>query len=111
MIFFLWLAFHDALVTREHMCHWGYTGDSLCLFCHAKQENRDHLFFECGLSRRIWRTLMAECGVVDPSLTWDALVLWSRQNMKGASLHVSARKLCFSAAVYNLWLHLNALLH
>jgi hypothetical protein len=54
---------------------------------------------------------MAECGVVDPSLTWDALVLWSRQNMKGASLHVSARKLCFSAAVYNLWLHLNALLH
>lgn len=54
---------------------------------------------------------MAECGVVDPPVTWDALVLWSRQNMKGASLHVTARKLCFSAAVYNLWLHQNALLH
>lgn len=50
---FLWLAFHDALVTREHMCRWGYSGDSLCFFCHVKQENRDHLIFECGLSRRI----------------------------------------------------------
>jgi hypothetical protein len=64
--FFFFFAFHDALVTREHMYCWRYTGDSLCIFCHAKQENRDHLFFECGLNRRIWRILMAECGVVDP---------------------------------------------
>jgi hypothetical protein len=26
--FFLWLAFNDAIVTREHMCKWGYSGDS-----------------------------------------------------------------------------------
>jgi hypothetical protein len=27
------------------------------------------------------------------------------------SLHDTARKLCFAVAVYNLWLHRNALLH
>jgi hypothetical protein len=31
--------------------------------------------------------------------------------MKGNKLQVTAKKLCFAAAVYNLWLHRNALLH
>jgi hypothetical protein len=34
--FFLWLAFQDALTSREKMCRWGYTGDILCLFCRFK---------------------------------------------------------------------------
>lgn len=29
--FFLWLAFNDAIVTRERMCKWGYSGDSVSL--------------------------------------------------------------------------------
>jgi hypothetical protein len=53
MHFFLWLALKDAIVTKEHMCRWGYSGDSLCLFCRSRQENRDYLFFECSLSKRV----------------------------------------------------------
>jgi hypothetical protein len=63
--FILWLAFHDALSTKEKLCGWGYSGDSLCLFCHASQVSHDHLFFECRFSRRIWRSLMAECRMID----------------------------------------------
>jgi hypothetical protein len=54
---------------------------------------------------------MAKCGVANPLVTWDAIFLWSRQNMRGKSLHVTARKLCFATVVYNLCLHRNALLH
>jgi hypothetical protein len=109
--FFLWLAFHDALITREHMCRWGYKGDSLCLFCHSKQENRNHLFFECSLSKRIWTALMAECGVADPPVVWEDVSRWSKRHMRGKSLHVAALKLCLAASVYNLWIQRNLLLH
>jgi len=51
--FFIRLAFNDVIVTMEHMCIWGYSGDSLCLFYRARQENIEHLFFECSLSKRI----------------------------------------------------------
>jgi hypothetical protein len=109
--FFLWLVFRDALITREHMCHWGYNGNSLCLFCHSKQENRNHLFFECSLSKKIWSTLMAECGVADPPVDWENVSRWSKQHMRGKSLRVAALKLCLGAGVYNLWIQRNLLLH
>jgi hypothetical protein len=109
--FFLWLAFKDAIVTREHMCRWGYSGDSLCLFCRASQENRDHLFFECSLSRSIWRSLMSNCGMNSSPLNWNSNVHWSLQNMKWKNLQTTVRKLCFASATYNLWLYRNALLH
>jgi len=44
-MFFLWLVFHDALITTVHMCCWGYNENYLCLFCHSEQENRN-LFFD-----------------------------------------------------------------
>lgn len=93
------------------MCKWGYSGDSLCLFCRARQENRDHLIFECSLSKRIWQSLMLECGVADPPLTWNSIVHFSLQNIKGKNLQAIARKLYFTASTYNLWSHRNALLH
>jgi hypothetical protein len=105
--FFLWLAFQDALTTREKMCRWGYTGDILCLFCSFKQESLAHIFFECSFSRRIWRSIMADYKVLDPPNDWDLIVKWSSAGMKGKNLYSTARKLCFAATVYNLWMQRN----
>jgi hypothetical protein len=109
--FFIWLAFQDAITTRENMCRWGYTGDILYLFCRFKQESLAHLFFECSFSRRIWRSIMADCKVLDPPDDWDLIVKWSSAGMKGKNLHSTARKLCFAATVYNLWMQRNCLVH
>jgi hypothetical protein len=109
--FFLWLVFMDAIVTREHMCRWGYSEDSLCLFCRSRQKNRDHLFFECSLSMRVWRALMVDFGIDDPLLSWNIVAIWSLQYMKGNNVKATAIKLYFAAVTYNLWLHRNALLH
>jgi hypothetical protein len=54
---------------------------------------------------------MAECRMIDIPISWDSIVQWSLGCMKGKQLQATARRLCFAAAVYNLWLNRNALLH
>jgi hypothetical protein len=54
---------------------------------------------------------MADCRMIDPLVSWNSIVQWSMVSMKGKKLQAIARKLCFAAAVYNLWLNKNALLH
>lgn len=51
--FLCWLACRDALVTKQKMVCWGYTGDVNRLFCHGGMESRDHLFFSYSFSKRI----------------------------------------------------------
>jgi len=54
---------------------------------------------------------MSDCRMGDPLLNWNSIVHWSLQNMKGKNLQTTAKKLYFAIAIYNLWLHRNALLH
>jgi hypothetical protein len=74
--FLLWLTFRDALVTKQKMCSWGYSGRSLCLFCYGKQESREHLFFSCSFSQRIWLQLMADCSFTDVPVDWEFVESW-----------------------------------
>jgi len=109
--FILWLVFRDALVTKHRMCSWGFTGPSNCLFCHGCIESRDHLFFLCGFSRRIWFALMKACGYSDPPSDWDLVVVRSVVRLKGKSLKSCLAKLYLGACIYHLWKQRNALLH
>jgi hypothetical protein len=109
--FILWLAFRDALNTKEKLCLWGFNCSSVYLFCHAQQESKEHFLFSCSFSRRIWRVLMADCLVVNPPVDWDSVVWWFQEKACGKSLKSYLCKLCFGAAVYNLWKQMNDLLH
>jgi hypothetical protein len=109
--FILWLVFQNALVTKQRMCSWGFTEPSNCLFCHGCIESRDHLFFLCGFSQRIWFALMNACGYYDPPLDWDSVVVWSAARLKGKSLKSCLAKLCLGACIYHLWKQRNALLY
>ncbi|XP_062158796.1 uncharacterized protein LOC133866284 [Alnus glutinosa] len=109
--FVLWLVFHGALITKEKMCSWGFNGNISCLFCHACVESRDHLFFSCGFSRRIWYTIMRDCSIPYPPVEWDDIEDWCGSVMKGDNFYASLRKLYFGAAVYHLWRQRNLLLH
>jgi hypothetical protein len=105
------LAFQDAITSKENIYRWGYTGDSLCLFCKFKQESLAHIFFECSFSRRIWRSIMADCKMVDPPINWELVVKWSFASMKGKSLYATTQTLCFAATIYNMWMQRNYLIH
>jgi len=109
--FMLWLVFRDALITKQRMCCWGYSGQILCPFCYGAQESREHLFFRCSFSRRIWNEIMAECYFYNVPLDWDDIVVWSLKVLQGKSLRAVLGRLCFGAAVYHIWKQRNDLLH
>jgi hypothetical protein len=72
--FILWLAFRDGLTTKYRMSLKGYTRSMVGLFCHEHIETKEHLFFSCSFSRRIWRVNLMDCGVVDPPVFWTDVV-------------------------------------
>lgn len=72
--FVLWLAMRDSLTTGERLAGWGFIGDVLCLFCRNCLESRDHLFFECGFSSRIWKAVLGRCLVNDPLTVWTEVL-------------------------------------
>jgi hypothetical protein len=109
--FILWLVFCDALVTKQRMYAWGYAGPSNCLSCYGCMESCDHLFFHCRFSRRIWYSIILDCGFSDPPFDWDSVVVWCVAKLKGKSLKVCLAKLFLGACIYHLWRQRNALLH
>jgi len=109
--FLLWLVFKDALITKEKMCKWGNEGDCLCLSCRGSIENRAHLFFQCGFSKRIWRSLMVLCLEHRSLETWEEITYWCITELSIDCFKTRLRILCLGAAVYNLWRQRNVLLH
>jgi hypothetical protein len=91
--FLLWLMFWDALVTKQRMCGWGYTRCSLCLFCYGAQESREHLFFRCSFSSRIWTKIMAECSILNAPLDWDAIEDWGLKTLQGSNIRANLGRL------------------
>jgi hypothetical protein len=72
--FVTWLAMRDALSTSKKLLGWGFQGDVKCIFCIFGIEDRDHLFFSCGFSGKIWKNVMGLCGVLNPPTCWDDVV-------------------------------------
>jgi len=109
--FFLWLVFRDALVTKYKMCCWGFSGNILCPFCYGGMESRDHLFFKCSFSCRIWIHIMADCSLINVPVEWDCIESWGNTMLIGKSLKACLGRLCLGATVYHLWRHRNDLIH
>ncbi|XP_059429242.1 uncharacterized protein LOC132163058 [Corylus avellana] len=61
--FIMWLAMKDRLLSGERLLKWGYKGEVQCSFCHSQLETRNHLFFECNFSSRIWNFYMLRCRI------------------------------------------------
>jgi hypothetical protein len=67
----------------------GVLGLSLCLFCYAKQESKDHIFFSCSFSSRIWKGIMGDCSFDDVPTSWDIDVeIWSPKLLRGEKFAV-----------------------
>jgi hypothetical protein len=111
--FIMWLAIKDRLliVTGERLLKMGYKGEVQCSFCHSYVETRDHLFFECSFSSRIWKFSMLRCRVEQPPIIWDDNLQLGCKSRGKKSLHFLLCRLVFGAVVYNLWHTRNELRH
>lgn len=72
--FVVWSAIKKCLTTVDRLLKWGYKGEVQCAFCRNCIESREHLFFKCGYSARIWKEGMGRCNLLDPPLDWDDVV-------------------------------------
>lgn len=73
--FFLWLTVKACLTTGYRHLKWGASGDAKCLFGRNYIETRDHLFFECGLSKRLWKAVMYLCLQLGMPMEWKQLFI------------------------------------
>jgi len=109
--FLLWLACRDTIVTKHKMFSWGYIGDVNCLFCHGCMEDRDHLFFICSFSRRVWRVVMAVCLIENPPICWDEVLQWGLAVFHGKTIKAYLGRLCIGVVVYHFWRQRNDFQH
>ncbi|XP_062158862.1 uncharacterized protein LOC133866371 [Alnus glutinosa] len=110
-VLILWLALRDALVTKEKMCSWGFSGSSACIFGYGCQENRGHLFFACSFSLWVWPAVVSICLIPNLPVDWEEVIWWFIKDLQGTSLKANACRLSLAAVVYHLWWQKNALLH
>lgn len=81
----------------------GYKGDVVCCFCRGSIESREHLFFGCGFSKRIWREVVRKCLVNDPRTDWEEVQEWGVKGLKQESLKGILCKFSLGAVVYHIW--------
>lgn len=49
-------------------------GEMRCVYCRGNMEDREHLFFQCSLTGRIWREAMRCCLIDNPEV--DGVHCW-----------------------------------
>ena len=50
---------------KKYIDAMGFLRDSYCAFYRNKIESREHLYFECSFTKRIWKHIMGLCLVTD----------------------------------------------
>jgi hypothetical protein len=43
----------------------------MCFFLGFAIEDRDHLFFLCGFSKRVWSHVLQKCNIMNPPICLD----------------------------------------
>ncbi|KAI8556569.1 hypothetical protein RHMOL_Rhmol05G0263900 [Rhododendron molle] len=93
--FIAWLAILGRLSTKDRLVRWGMVVPPLCSLCLVDIESHSHLFFDCQISKMIWRQILARNGITRPVLPLAQELEWAVQSRQGKSLRDSLYKLFF----------------
>jgi hypothetical protein len=63
---FLWLLYREAILTKDNLVKRNWHGNEMCSFCN-NHETIQHLFFECVLTKFIWRVIHLASGLPPPN--------------------------------------------
>ncbi|XP_033148588.1 uncharacterized protein LOC103869784 [Brassica rapa] len=108
--FMAWLASRDRLSTMDRVVKWSHGVDTTCVLCNAAQESRDHLFFECQYTARVWEFIVK--GILGSSYTnqWsEIMVLITDSSRERKSLF--CLRYSFQAVLYGVWRERNKVRH
>ncbi|XP_056850826.1 uncharacterized protein LOC130500126 [Raphanus sativus] len=109
--FMVWLANLNRLSTMDRVFVWNPGIDDSCVLCKNARENREHLFFECYYSGKIWESLAK--GIMGNSFTnsWSAIthLIAEGRNMDRKKLF--CLRYAFHIAMYGVWRERNIVRH
>ncbi|XP_077215856.1 uncharacterized protein LOC143850499 [Tasmannia lanceolata] len=90
--------------TKDRLTFLPSSVDRRCVLCSSDSESINHLFFKCGISAWIWRSLLWRIGFRrKPKNSLVEEEKWIRENFKGKGQRCRALYLSFQAAIYHIW--------
>ncbi|XP_077230127.1 uncharacterized protein LOC143863326 [Tasmannia lanceolata] len=98
----VWKSLQNRLPTRDRLPF--HVNDKTCPLCSASLESLNHLFFSCGCSAWIWRSLLWRAGWRrKPFRTLSEEGSWIRDKFKGNGQLSTVITKGFQAAIYQIW--------
>lgn len=105
-----WLFILNRCPTRDRLLSWGLQSDHMCLLCNREPESRDHLFFRCGYSISVWRTLALKFRLPSVGPSWlDVINGLLAINDNNHQRYLS--RLAWQASIYEIWKERNGRLY
>lgn len=106
--FMLWLSPHGNIRTKERLLSWGITIDTACMFCQGRQlETRDHLYFDCIVTNKIWKAMLNWQGWTGCPQNWRSMCSWMEKRTRGKNARGIILKASMTAVVYTIWIERN----
>ncbi|XP_018474238.1 uncharacterized protein LOC130508739 [Raphanus sativus] len=104
--FIAWLAIQNRLATGDRIIRWNPQAITTCWLCNSAEETRDHLFFECGYSKEVWRSIMGNLAGHRNLFQWSQIV---QILIKGLRERVSTFlfRYGFQVVIYAIWYERN----
>lgn len=108
--FMTWLSVRDRMSTMDRVVKWSRGSDDVCVLCKTSSESRNHLFFACDRSAKVWEFIAK--GILGNSYTtdWSELMLIISDKNREKKFLFCIRY-AFQAVLYALWRERNKLKH
>ncbi|XP_013717367.1 uncharacterized protein LOC125594991 [Brassica napus] len=108
--FMAWLAIRNRFATGDRVQQWNTNHPSSCVFCNVPVESRNHLFFACSFSRRVWKDLAQKLMQMSYTHQWDQIIqLLHDKNRDATDLFLL--RYVFQATLYAIWRERNQRKH
>lgn len=98
------------MATGDRMKSWKGAVNVSCVLCNEPLETREHLFFECMYSTRIWEALMQGVLLDKYTVKWEELMRVMKDSSFG-KMKLFIIKYAFQASVYMIWQERNRRRH
>ncbi|XP_021971338.1 uncharacterized protein LOC110866498 [Helianthus annuus] len=106
--FHIWLVITNKLKTQDRLAVWEAGSETnlilmCCPLCKYGRDSRDHLFFQCCFSAKVWNIVnkRVDMGMVND--TWSSVMAWVDQHANSKKLEHIVCKLVVAASTYFIW--------
>ncbi|WMV40853.1 hypothetical protein MTR67_034238 [Solanum verrucosum] len=70
------------LATKDRLAKWSVIQSPECPLCLMKNEDLDHMFFQCPYTAEVWRRVLTWQGINRSTMHWTAEVQWAERNSR-----------------------------